>query len=391
MKCVLKKFNNVKFLGQLTGVAENVDSEDICGGICYQFNFEGGQCKSANYLKNSKKCELMADIFDANGPMSKFITYYVEISRNSLYTIPVSCKEEGGQPVTPPPVQTNGSFNGNISLKNSCGKTLFPNRVSKSSANNPSTRIVGGTEARPHSMPWIISIHENGSPFCGGSVIRCSEKDESRLILTASHCIQQPGRWSELKAEDMTVGLGEHSLVNKDQGEQRIRVSKFEINKNYNEETSANDIAVVQLSQPVKFSQTIQPACLPDATDPLPPAGTPCVVAGWGTTSEGGRQSDKLMQVISPIISDSDCTSPSYYGSEVQPDKMFCAGYKEGQKDSCQGDSGGPYVCYNGDTATQFGVVSFGIGCARAAKPGVYARVPNYRGWIDEMRQKYCV
>ena len=57
---------------------------------------------------------------------------------------------------------------------------------------------------------------------------------------------------------------------------------------------------------------------------------------------------------------------------------MICAGEKG--KDSCQGDSGGPMV----DAAKkQVGVVSWGIGCALAGYPGVYARVSTYADWIS--------
>jgi hypothetical protein len=390
MTCVLKKFNNIKFLGTLTGIAKNIDSEDLCGGICYQFNFEGGKCKSVNYIKASQKCELMSDVFDAKGPMSKYVKYYVEISQNSLYVIPTSCKQEGEKPKPIPKTNETTAFNANMSLSGSCGKTLFPNRVGKSSSSSPSTRIVGGTEARPHSMPWIGSLQENGSPFCGGSLIRCDNSEKSSVFLTAAHCIKQPGRWTDLNPNDLTVNLGEHSLSNPDKGEQKMKVEKFEIHSQYDEDTSANDIAVVQLKTPVSFSDTIRPVCLPDGSAKMPAPGTRCVVAGWGTTAEGGRQSDKLMQVFSPIISEQDCTSAAFYGSELHPDKMFCAGYKEGSKDSCQGDSGGPYVCYDGDVALLYGVVSFGIGCAREAKPGVYTKVINYRPWIEQMKSKYC-
>jgi transmembrane serine protease 3 len=332
----------------------------------------------------------MSDVFEAKGPMSKFVKYYVEISSNSLYVIPSSCKQEG-EPAKPiPPSKEGNNFNGNASLVGTCGQTLFPNRVGKSSSSMPSTRIVGGTEARPHSMPWIASLQELDKPFCGGALMRCNKNDKSRLILTAAHCIKQPGRWTDLNPADLTVNLGEHSITNADKGEQKMKVEAFEIHSKYDEDTSANDIAVVQLKTPVTFSETIQPVCLPNSNSKMPDPGTKCIVAGWGTTSEGGRQSDKLMQVFSPILSDQDCTSTQFYGTEMQADKMFCAGYKEGQKDSCQGDSGGPYVCYDGNVALQYGVVSFGIGCAREAKPGVYTRLINYRNWIEEMKSKYC-
>ena len=63
---------------------------------------------------------------------------------------------------------------------------------------------------------------------------------------------------------------------------------------------------------------------------------------------------------------------------------MFCAGLREGGKDSCQGDSGGPVVSRVTGTNQLVGVVSFGDGCARRLKYGVYTRVSQISQWIAD-------
>jgi len=137
---------------------------------------------------------------------------------------------------------------------------------------------------------------------------------------------------------------------------------------------------LIKLTRPIKFSQTIQPVCLPVQNETIP-VGANGNVAGWGALDRGAEGPKALNQVVVPVL-------PNEYCQQViekffVPSAMFCAGFEQGQKDSCQGDSGGPYFIEGPRGYTLHGVVSWGLGCAKANSPGVYTRVPIFVDWIQ--------
>jgi secreted trypsin-like serine protease len=102
----------------------------------------------------------------------------------------------------------------------------------------------------------------------------------------------------------------------------------------------------------------------------VPVDGEDVRVIGFGLTSEGGSASDILQMVDLNVVSFEQCMQQ--IAVQLMDDGQICAGVEEGFKDSCSGDSGGPL--FNPTSLVQYGVVSFGIGCARPMTPGVYTR-----------------
>lgn len=92
----------------------------------------------------------------------------------------------------------------------------------------------------------------------------------------------------------------------------------------------------------------------------------------------------RLRGVEVPIVDQEICNN-DYISIGGITSRMLCAGFRNGGKDSCQGDSGGPLACQslnNDGNLTLYGIVSFGIECARPKLPGVYTRVQAISHWI---------
>ncbi|XP_054321454.2 transmembrane protease serine 9 isoform X1 [Pongo pygmaeus] len=236
-------------------------------------------------------------------------------------------------------------------------------------------RIVGGTEASPGEFPWQASLRENKEHFCGAAIIN------ARWLVSAAHCFnefQDPTEWVAYVGATYLSGW-EASTV-------RARVAQIVKHPLYNADTADFDVAVLELTSPLPFGRHIQPVCLPAATHIFPPRKK-CLISGWGYLKEDFLVKPEVLQKATVELLD-QALCASLYGHSLT-DRMVCAGYLDGKVDSCQGDSGGPLVCE--EPSGRFflaGIVSWGIGCAEARRPGVYARVTRLRDWILEATTK---
>lgn len=223
--------------------------------------------------------------------------------------------------------------------------------------------IVGGSEAEKNEFPFIVSLQSRGgSHFCGGSLIK------KNWVLTAGHCTSAsdvPGR--------IMIGVHDQRDTGKAETFSAARVIRH---PDYNRETIDYDFALIEL----RGESAFEPIELNTAE--LKSPGTDLTVAGWGVLREGDwNTADRLQKVDVPYVSSAQCASA--YPNQIT-DRMLCAGFDQGGKDSCQGDSGGPLIIKSGAKNVLAGVVSWGEGCARANKYGVYSKVKSVLEWINE-------
>ncbi|NWW57766.1 FA10 factor, partial [Ifrita kowaldi] len=94
-----------------------------------------------------------------------------------------------------------------------------------------------------------VLLNEEGEEFCGGTILN------ENFILTAAHCINQ--------SKEIKVVVGEVDREKKEQSETIHNVDKILVHSKFVAETYDNDIALLKLKEPVRFSEYVVAACLP--------------------------------------------------------------------------------------------------------------------------------
>ncbi|XP_032645118.1 transmembrane protease serine 11E-like [Chelonoidis abingdonii] len=255
-------------------------------------------------------------------------------------------------------------------MKKENGEHFFNNCCGIRTSKSPSytDRITGGTSAQDGEWPWQASLQLSGIHRCGATLI------SDMWLVTAAHCFRgqpNPLRW--------TASFG--TVIRPPKSRRSVR--NIIIHEKYTNAIPNHDydIAVVQLSSPVEFTNDIRMVCLPEEFYVFP-HNTTCFVTGWGALQNEGPSINNLRQAEVKIIDTNICNRAEVYNGAITPG-MVCAGYLEGKIDACQGDSGGPLVTEDRRGIWYLvGIVSWGDECAKRNKPGVYTRVTYYRDWI---------
>ena len=240
-----------------------------------------------------------------------------------------------------------------------------PRTMSEEEVKLGGRRIVGGEKTDIKDHPWqvALNVHKGGQTYlCGGSIIA------RQWVLTAAHCFATNLPPAQVRTKSGVTNYASGNWVD---------VDRLLVHENFDASTYANDIALVMPRSPP--NGRVVPLMAAGASLRV---GQSLEVTGWGATSETGDSSRDLLKGSVPYVENATCNETASYNGTIRPG-MMCAGYREGGIDSCQGDSGGPLVWRSPDGPVLVGVVSFGEGCARKLKYGVYTRVAEYRSWIS--------
>ncbi|XP_028288326.1 transmembrane protease serine 7 [Parambassis ranga] len=248
-----------------------------------------------------------------------------------------------------------------------CGRPSLLKNVGSSSG---SERIVGGANSVEGEWPWQVSLHFDGSLYCGASVL------SSDWLVSAAHC------FSKERLSDPRYWRAHMGMLTQGSAKHIAEIQRIIVHEYYNAHTFDYDIALLQLkkSWPAPLSPLIQPVCLPPSSHTVTDSHR-CIVTGWGYRSEEDKALPSVLQKAEvSILSQSECKK--IYGP-ISP-RMLCAGVPSGERDACRGDSGGPLSCQapGGGRWFLIGIVSWGSGCGRPNLPGVYTRVNKFTSWI---------
>ncbi len=255
---------------------------------------------------------------------------------------------------------------------------VFLSGVAMAAAGSPPhPDIVGGQDVPdPNPYTYQVSIGTANSTFCGGSIIAAT------WVLSAAHCFVDSDTGAVTDPATLVVRVGIRALSAATAADERT-VAQLIVHPQYDRVSSANDIALLQLTAAVQADWIVPLAdAANDATLTAP--GTVSTATGWGTVEQyepgteppGVAPSPDILRFVQmPIVANATCGITA---------TQLCAGLEAGGVDTCQGDSGGPLVVIDGASSfVQVGVVSYGSGCAWPGNYGVYTRVSSYGDWIS--------
>ncbi|XP_076222336.1 vitamin K-dependent protein C [Nomia melanderi] len=250
-----------------------------------------------------------------------------------------------------------------------CGR---PNRSGEA-------RLLGGEYTAAHEFPWLANVHVRSQRSFSGVLIN------DRYILTAA------SELVSVTAAEVKVSLGEFDRCSLDVSSAVISVESVLLYPEYNPGSRAHDLALIKLSQPIKFERRISPICLPNpGSTYLGQVGT---LVGWTvskTEDKNSNQTCRPRKLGLPILGYNECIKSGINPVNFHKDSG-CAGVLGGNSIVCENDVGFSvqYRSYAG-IYDLLGIISDVNECGNTPAVSIYTRVSPHLNWILQQTKDAC-
>ncbi|XP_054156732.1 chymotrypsin-1-like [Oppia nitens] len=226
-------------------------------------------------------------------------------------------------------------------------------------------KIIGGRPSYIQQFPYLalLGITISKDEYCGGTIIG------KYWVLTAAHCVYDKSTNYIARPDQIRVIVGRSTFSGFDG--QEYQVQQVIVNEQYSYDPACtNDIALLQITQPFVFSNTVTTTRLASGQVA---DGTWGMVMGWGQLANG-QTGEQLQSVPTRTFNIDKCQQ-----IWDVPSSNICTLNSPG-RGICFGDSGGPLMI-NG--------VQYGIACGvpvpcADGRPDIFTSIPVYRSWIQQ-------
>lgn len=250
--------------------------------------------------------------------------------------------------------------------------------------------VVNGTDISATKYPSFTSLMYDRidydrvygtSPYCGATLLT------EFYVLTAAHCIY--GNTNKQLFTSVVPQLQNESDFPYSVT-QRVMVSEYYYPDNYDDDTLANDIAILKLEE--RITAVTDYSNLANSVDEAEyrgaSSGDPFYAVGHGDTQSGRDDTNELQETQLSYVDNVTC---KVFGS-LDVSANLCmdgAATVDGRDNAtCQGDSGGPLFWADGGLDKQVGITSFGpLTCGDPAKAAnsVFTEVSDHEAWINSV------
>ncbi|XP_044588810.1 titin homolog isoform X1 [Cotesia glomerata] len=227
----------------------------------------------------------------------------------------------------------------------------------------PTARLVGGTPAGEGQWSSVALLKEiKSGTACTASVLGPMHALASYSCI---HKHRQSNNWEIYTGRDLQKSTQVKNIIPYPQ----VKYNQFLYN---------DDIALIQLEEPLVFSRNVSAVCLPNQQ--FQPRAL-CVTAGWGFPLNG-EINLKLKFLPIPIYNSEECNATSHYAGFITKSNI-CAGFTGADKGTCYNDEGAPLMCASETGRWELqGLLSHHSRCSRD-HPAIYSSLSPAISWLQ--------